>query len=72
MLTAALKQNLDTAPCPALSCGTSAFGPRSPQPGSAQLSPALWGRRSLPFHQENKIKRLLPQLLQVLAAPRPS
>lgn len=32
-----LKHNLDRATHPALSCGTSASGPRSPQPGSTWL-----------------------------------
>lgn len=43
-----------TATCPALSRGTSAFGPRSPQPGSARLSPLGPPLTHLPPGKQNQ------------------
>lgn len=67
MFAVVFKRNLDRATHPALSCGTSAAGP-----SLAVLGLTLQSHCSLPFQQKNKIKRLLPQCLQVLAAPHPS
>lgn len=45
---------LNRATHPALSCGTSAVGPRSPQPGSAWLSPPELLLAPLPPEKQNQ------------------